>query len=177
MAERTRCGSERALGAAARAGAATAERPPRALLQRGLGRYHAFDWRQRAEFLDRLLGPSYPPGRTWDEPLELAAHAGRFRVAAEVDGVEQIICATGFLNPVGHDPLLTALVRDHGLETCRRRLVLDDDCTVPALTSTERTLAVAGRPAQWAYPAADTLVGMKYAARAFLRRVGACPTR
>ena len=145
--------------------------------RRGLARYHATDWRERAELLERLLGPSYPPGRMWDEPLEKAAHAGRFRIAGSVDGEEQVICATGFLDAVGHDPLLTALVRDHGLETCRCRLVLDDDSTVPGLTSAERTLAVAGKPAQWAYPAADTLVGMKYAARGFLRRVIACPTR
>ena len=145
--------------------------------QRGLVRYHATGWQQRAELLDRLLGPSYPPGRTWDGPLEEATRAGRFSVAAEIDGVEQVICATGFLDPVGHDPVLTGLVRDYGLETCRRRIVLDDDCTVPALTSTERTLAIAGRAAQWAHPAADTLVGMKYAARAFLRILRACPTR
>jgi len=37
-------------------------------------------------------------------------------------------------------------------------------------------LAVAGVAAQWAHPAADTLVGAKYAAHAFLRRVKACPT-
>ena len=32
-------------------------------------------------------------------------------------------------------------------------------------------LALTGAPAQWAFPAADTLVGMKVAARGFLRRV------
>jgi hypothetical protein len=32
-------------------------------------------------------------------------------------------------------------------------------------------------PAQWAYPAADTLVGMKYVARRFLRKVEGCRTR
>ena len=38
-------------------------------------------------------------------------------------------------------------------------LVLDPDCTVPALTGDDRTLALAGVAAQWAYPAADTLDG------------------
>ena len=40
-----------------------------------------------------------------------------------------------------------------------------------------RTLSIAGVAGQWAYPAADTLAGMKYAARRFLRRVKACRTR
>ena len=48
---------------------------------------------------------------------------------------------------------------------------------MPALTGSQRTLSLAGVAAQWAYPAADTLVGAKYAARGFLRRVTACPTR
>jgi hypothetical protein len=46
---------------------------------------------------------------------------------------------------------------------------------VPALTDDRRTLSLAGVAAQWAFPAADTIAGAKYAARAFLRRV--CRTR
>jgi len=46
---------------------------------------------------------------------------------------------------------------------------------VPALTDTMRTLSLAGVAAQWAFPAADTIAGAKYAAHGFLRRV--CPTR
>ena len=75
------------------------------------------------------------------------------------------------------DPLLARLVDEHGLETEGRWLVLADDATVAPLTDGRRTLAVSGPPAQWAYPAADTLVGMKYVARRFLRRVLSCPTR
>ena len=56
-------------------------------------------------------------------------------------------------------------------------IVLAPDSTVPALTDRERTLSLAGVPAQWAFPAADTLAGAKYAARRFLRRVKACRTR
>ncbi len=55
--------------------------------------------------------------------------------------------------------------------------MLAPDGTVPALTDATRTLALAGVPAQWAYPAADTLVGMKYVARRFLRKVEACRSR
>jgi hypothetical protein len=55
--------------------------------------------------------------------------------------------------------------------------VLDPDSTVPAFTDAERTLAVAGAPAQWAFPAADTLAGARYAAYRFLRKVKACRTR
>jgi hypothetical protein len=53
--------------------------------------------------------------------------------------------------------------------------VLADDSTVPSLTDDKRTLALAGVAAQWAFPAADTIAGAKYAARAYLRRI--CRTR
>ena len=64
-------------------------------------------------------------------------------------------------------PLLARLADDHRLETYAGWLVLAPDCTVPALTDEGRTLAVAGVAAQWAYPAADTLMGAKYAAHGF----------
>jgi hypothetical protein len=149
---------------------------PRPLFsRRGLAGYQSTSPAERAAILAALLAPSYPPGRTWDEPL---ARAGaRFRVAAEVNGAQQIICATGFRPGFAHNPLLARLVDEHGVETHAHWIVLASDCTVPGLTTGERTLGLAGVAAQWAYPAADTLVGAKYAARGFLRRVKACPTR
>jgi cation diffusion facilitator CzcD-associated flavoprotein CzcO len=149
---------------------------PRALFtRRGLEGFHATGPGAREVVLSRILEPSYPPGRAWDEPLERAGD--RFRVAAEVNGAEQVICATGFRHGFRHNPLLAQLANEHELETHGRWIGLAADCTIPALTDDERTLAVAGVAAQWAYPAADTLVGAKYAARGFLRRVTACPTR
>jgi hypothetical protein len=129
---------------------------------------------RRVFLLRELLAPSYPPGREWDEPLARAAAAGRFRVEAAVNGADQVICATGFRRGYRHDPLLRRLVDDHGLETADRWIVLAPDSTVPALTDRSRTLALSGVSAQWAYPAADTLMGARYAAHAFLRR---CRTR
>ena len=146
--------------------------------KRGLAGFRAGPPARRAELLRAFAAPSYPPGRSWDEPLELASRERRFRVAACVEsGAEQVICATGFRRGYHHDPLLRRLVEEHGLETEERWIVLADDSTVPALTDAGRTLALAGVSAQWAYPAADTLVGMKYVARRFARRVAACPTR
>ena len=145
--------------------------------KRGLGAFHATPPAGRVELLRRLGEPSYPPGRGWDEPLERAAREGRFRVGTEVAGAEQVICATGFRRGFEHDAMLVRLVAEHGLETHERWIALAPDSTVPALTDRTRTLALAGAPAQWAYPAADTLVGMKVAARSFRRRVEACPTR
>ena len=101
----------------------------------------------------------------WDESFR---HARIERVRA-VDG--------GFEHGWARDPLLRHLVEKHGLETCDRWLVLAPDSAVPALTDETRTLALAGVQAQWTFPAADTLVGAKYAARGFLRRVEACRTR
>jgi hypothetical protein len=98
-------------------------------------------------------------------------------VAAELNGAEQIICATGFRHGFAKDELLHHLVDEHELQTADRWIVLAPDSTVPALTDETRTLALAGVHAQWAFPAADTLAGAKYAARGFLGRVQQCPTR
>jgi cation diffusion facilitator CzcD-associated flavoprotein CzcO len=145
--------------------------------RRGLAAYHGLETRERVERLRTLTAPSYPAGSRWDEPLERAARDGRFRVEESVNGSAQVICATGFKRGFRHDPLLARLVAEHDLETADTWLVLDPDSTVPALSDGIRTLAVAGAPAQWAFPAADTLAGARYAAHRFLRRVKACPTR
>ena len=151
---------------------------PRELFtRRGLAAYHRAEPAERVAVLRRLGAPSYPAGRAWDEPIERARNEGRFTLAAEPNGAEQVICATGFKRGFGHDPLLARLVADHGLETVEGWLVLAPDATVAQLTDSTRTLAVAGAPGQWAFPAADTLAGAKYAARRFLRRIQACPTR
>jgi hypothetical protein len=145
--------------------------------KRGLAPFQAAPAPERAELLRSFGEPSYPPGRSWDAPLEAAAREGRFRVEAELNGADQVICATGFRRGFQHDPLLARLVSEHGLETEDRWIVLAGDSTVPGLTDRTRTLSIAGVAGQWAYPAADTLVGMKYAARRFRRRIESCPTR
>jgi cation diffusion facilitator CzcD-associated flavoprotein CzcO len=143
---------------------------PRPLFsRRGLAGFHASSPGARADTLRSLSAPSYPADRRWDEALR----SPQFRVG-ELNGQAQVICATGFERGFAHDPLLSRLVAEHGLETHDRWIALAPDCTVPALTDESRTLALAGVAAQWAYPAADTLVGAKYAARGFLRR---CRTR
>jgi cation diffusion facilitator CzcD-associated flavoprotein CzcO len=151
---------------------------PRPLFtKRGLTAFHATAPAERMAQLGELSTPSYPPGREWDEPVERAAAEGRFTVATSLNGEKQVICATGFRQGFRHDALLRRLVEEHELETHDRWIVLARDSTVPTLTDGTRTLSLAGAPGQWAYPAADTLVGMKYAARRFLRRVKACRTR
>jgi cation diffusion facilitator CzcD-associated flavoprotein CzcO len=148
---------------------------PRPLFsRRGLEGFHSTGPAERALVLARILEPSYPAGQAWDEPI---ARAGsRFRVAAELNGAEQVVCATGFKRGFCHNPLLARLVDDHQLETHGSWIALAPDCSIPGLTDRQRTLGLAGVAAQWAYPAADTLVGAKYAARGFLRRLNACPT-
>ena len=151
---------------------------PRTLFsRRGLAGFHRAPRAERSGLLRRYSAPSYPAGRRWDEPLEHAAAEGRFRVAAELNGATQVICATGFKRGFRHDPLLARLVDEHPLETAEDWIVLAPDSTIPALTDDARTLALAGVPGQWAFPAADTLAGMKYAAHRFAARVVACPTR
>jgi cation diffusion facilitator CzcD-associated flavoprotein CzcO len=145
--------------------------------RRGLAGYHRLTPRERVERLRTLTAPSYPAGYQWDVPLELARREGRFRVEQSVNGSAQVISATGFVRGFRNDPLLAHLVSEHDLETVEDWLVLDPDSTVPRLTDRTRTLAVAGALGQWAFPAADTLAGARYAAHRFLRRILACPTR
>jgi cation diffusion facilitator CzcD-associated flavoprotein CzcO len=145
--------------------------------RRGLAPFHRLGQEERVARLRTLLAPSYPPGRQFDVPLARAELEGRFRLESAVNGTRQVICATGFLRGFRHDPLLAALVGEHGLETAGEWVVLQDDATVPGLTDATRTLALAGVPAQWAFPAADTLAGARYGAHAFLRRIRACRTR
>ena len=151
---------------------------PRELFsRRGLAGYQRTLAAERVALLRRYGAPSYPAGRAWDEPVEHARRRGRFRVASELNGAPQVVCATGFKRGFRHDPLLARLVAEHDLETAADWIVLTPDSTVGSLTNEERTLAVAGVPAQWAFPAADTLAGAKYAARRFDRKVRAWRTR
>src|SRR3954470_5973235 len=137
---------------------------PRPLLsKRGLARFHRLADDARAGELHDLLAPSYPREAHVDVPVE-----------PHVNGADQVIAATGFLRGFRHDPLLAPLVEEHGLATVNGWIVLAPDATVPALTDRDRTLALAGVAAQWAYPAADTLMGARYVAHGFARR---CRTR
>jgi cation diffusion facilitator CzcD-associated flavoprotein CzcO len=145
--------------------------------KRGLARYWRAEREERIAMLRGFVAPSYPPGPEWDEPVARAISAGRFRVEPELNGASQVICATGFRRGFAADPLLSDLVRGHGLETAEGWIVLAPDATVPGLTDDRRALALAGASAQWAHPGADTLVGMKYAARGLLRRVRRWRTR
>jgi cation diffusion facilitator CzcD-associated flavoprotein CzcO len=145
--------------------------------RRGLNGYQRLAQGERVERLRMLTAPSYPAGDQWDEPLERAMREGRFRVEQSVNGTAQVICATGFRHGFRHDPLLARLVAEHDLETADEWIVLDADSTVPGLSNATRTLSVAGAPAQWAFPAADTLAGARYAAHRFLQRIRSCRTR
>jgi hypothetical protein len=152
---------------------------PRPLFsKRGLSAFHAATDERRASMLRELSTPSYPAGAAWDEPLAAAERVSQFRVsdASQTNGwAEQVICATGFRKGWQRDTLLADLVERNGLATHERWIVLAPDSTVPGLTDETRTLSLAGVAAQWAFPAADTIAGSKYAARGFLRRV--CRTR
>jgi len=145
--------------------------------QRGLASFHRLPPRERVERLRTLTTPSYPAGDEWDGPLDQAMREGRFRVEPSLNGTAQVICATGFRRGFGHDRLLARLAAEHDLETVEEWLVLDPDSTVPGLTDPKRTLAIAGAPAQWAFPGADTLAGARYAGHRFLQRIKACRTR
>jgi cation diffusion facilitator CzcD-associated flavoprotein CzcO len=143
--------------------------------KRGLAAFHASSDERRASTLRELSTPSYPAGAAWDDPIATAVAAGRFAVAERALPETQVICATGFRKGWREDTLLQGLVETNDLATHGRWLVLAPDSTVPGLTDPTRTLSIAGVAAQWAFPAADTIAGAKYAAHGFLRHV--CRTR
>ena len=139
---------------------------PRPMLtKRGLAPFHRLPDHTRAATL-RALRAVVPARPT----LGRAARGSR-ATGASWSGPPapdtQTIAATGFQRGFAHDPLLADLVEAHALPTYDRWLVLASDSTVAALTDERRTLAVAGAAGQWAFPAADTIAGAKYAARAF----------
>ena len=178
MAERTRGRLRGRLGPAPGTGQAAAQRRPAVLQQarpRRLLRRAAGAARRAPPRLRRALVSARPslgrPRRGGRARGPLPRRPGRRRRRAGD-------LRHGLPRPAsGNDPLLARLVEEHGLESEDRWIVLADDSTVPGLTDATRTLALAGVPGQWAYPAADTLVGMKVAARRFSRRVVSCPTR
>ena len=139
---------------------------PRAFFsKRGLAAFHAASDERRAATLRELSTPSYPPGAAWDEPVAAAAADGRFtRRRNGLTDDAQVICATGFRKGWREDTLLADLVETNDLATHGRWIALAPDSTVPALTDATRTLSLAGVAAQWAFPAADTIAGAKYAA-------------
>ncbi len=140
---------------------------PRAYFsKRGLAGFHRLAPPARVAVLRELAQPSYPPGREWDVDVPVAD--------APPPGY-QLIAATGFQKGWHADALLADLVATHELDTHDRFLALAADSTIPQLTNDSRTLSIAGVAGQWAFPAADTIAGAKYAARAFTRRV--CRTR
>jgi hypothetical protein len=151
--------------------------PREYLSRRGLASFHRLGAGERAAKLKALLAPSYPAGAVWDEPLARAAAEGRFRIESSVNGSEQVICATGFRRGFRHDALLARLVDEHRLDTVEGWITLARDGSVPVLSDGSRTLSLAGAPAQWAFPAADTIAGARFVAHGFLQRVRACRTR
>jgi cation diffusion facilitator CzcD-associated flavoprotein CzcO len=133
------------------------------LSRRGLARFHRLDDDARAAMLHSLLAPSYPRDAHVDVPVE-----------RHVNGADQVICATGFLRGFRHNPLLARLADEHDLPTVNGWIVTAPDASIPSLTNASRSLTLAGVGAQWAYPAADTLMGMRYVAHGLVRR---CRTR
>ena len=86
--------------------------PRQYLSKRGLRSFWRLEPAARVRLLQELLGPSYPSGAVWDEPIERARAEGRFRIEASVNGADQVIAATGFLRGYRHDPLLARLAEE-----------------------------------------------------------------
>ena len=165
------------LGPAPRARAPPAQPPPRALHAPRAGRLppgRAGRARRRAARAGRALLSGGPRAGT-SRSSARRARGGSRRSRAErgrAGDLRDRVQAGFPARPASGAARRRARARDRRrLARALRRLHR------PALTDSTRTLSVAGAPGQWAFPAADTLAGAKYAARRFLRRIQACRTR
>ncbi|HEY1016490.1 MAG TPA: FAD/NAD(P)-binding protein [Herpetosiphonaceae bacterium] len=101
--------------------------------------------------------------------------AGRLR-ATLADGaelaVDQVVCATGFQPQATAHDLLRQLIDDYRLPLQCGQLELADDFTIAQLSGPGGVCGVVGAAARWTLGAADTFVGIKYAARHLAARIG-----
>ncbi|MGI8824170.1 MAG: hypothetical protein ACR2JC_00725 [Chloroflexota bacterium] len=160
-----------------------------------LDRYHRLEVPERRAELAKLGRGSFPPDPKWKKPIHQARAEGQLhlrvgtvvrlertpqnRVAALVrDGVtsredtlvaDMVVAATGFLSAWHDYDILDRLVKEYHLDTYASYLALGDDCAVPGISRLDSVLMVSGPASRWAYPAADSFAGMKYAARRFGR--------
>ena len=129
VAERARRRRRGRLGAPARAGAASAQRAAPALHAARARRLPRHGGATSASALLRALLGAVLSRRARAGTSRSSAHGGgRFRVAAALNGAEQVVCATGFRRGFAHDPLLRAARRGarprdgRGLDRARARL-------------------------------------------------------
>ncbi|MGH2444109.1 MAG: hypothetical protein ACRDFX_13215, partial [Chloroflexota bacterium] len=90
--------------------------------------------------------------------------------------VDMVIAATGFESGCQNHAILRDLIRQYQLQSHDDTLVVNNDCSVPGISDERASLFISGPEARWAFPAADSFGGLKYAARRFsANAVGAQP--
>ena len=154
----------------------------------GIQAYHRLTSDQRLAQLQSPLGSSYPKRGHWEQRLEAAKKAGRFRThqailtqiksgrsknsrltlwfddrtAIETD---RLIFVTGFRSDPRHHAVIDRLVEDYSVRMIGGFLQPEDDFTLPPISQHNSICAVMGTLSRYALPVADTFVGMKYTAR------------
>ena len=141
---------------------------PRAAASRAAGSTASTGRRRRARrpSCARCSRRRTRPGARWDEPLA-RARRGRFRVEPQLNGAEQVICATGFRRGFAARPAARAARR----RARARDATSAGSCSTPDCDGARPHGRARGRSPlagvrrSGRFPAADTLVGAKYAAR------------
>lgn len=77
---------------------------------------------------------------------------------------DRLVSATGFA-PVSTHPLMKTLIETYNLPTSHGVLETTNECHIPSLSTPKSTISVIGAAAAWALPCADSVGGMKIAAR------------
>lgn len=150
----------------------------------GIAQYRALNSEARMAFHRQRVG-SFPFRLGWELTLWRARRSGAFRVClgslAAVQANDQqvqirlqssepliadrLICATGFRSNMAEHPLIANLVAETGLHLRDGMLPLNDDFTLPLVSSPAHPCGALGVLARWALPPAETFAGMKIAAR------------
>lgn len=163
--------------------------PRRYFSKRGLKPYQSMNSDKRIAALHSATRGSVPGYEYWKKMFSAAKQSGDLKlitgelqdILPGIDGIraivrlpdghgvtslnaDQLISATGFA-PVTSHPLLESLIKTYNLRTIYGVLEVDNACQIPALSTPDSTLSVIGSAAAWTLPCADSVGGMKIAAR------------
>lgn len=170
--------------------------PRRYFSKRGFAAYQQKEGTQRVEELAAATRGTIPLYPAWRRRIRTARNTGSLQLIqgtlmsidpvrpnGRLEGivqlpdrsyftvtVDRVVCATGFAPATTH-PLWQQLINDYQLPTYEGFLMVADDFSVPSLSQPTSSLFAVGAAAAWVLPCADSLVGMKVAARAIADRI------
>lgn len=170
--------------------------PRRYFTKRGYASFQSKDGEDRMQELKAATKGTIPFYPGWRKIIKEAQQTGRLqliqgsvlsvqplhqggRLAATVQlsdksvymvESDRTVCATGFL-PASMHPLWQQVIADYTVPMAGDFIRVADDFSIPSLCTPTSSLTAVGSAAAWAIPCADSLVGMRMAARTIAERI------